>query len=397
MMRNNHTFMWSNNWYIEDDKGWFIDGRRDILCCLDFKSDQCEFVMDLPNAGSNRFQCIKIKNEIFCMPGISGCIWIYNLDDSHFSKIEIENPNNDRLSISSFWEYEDKLFALSKGLKKVIEIDIKKKVIDNYHIICSVEEEKIEENIRVDSEIYCVSTVSNRIYMFDLKAKETMVYTIPKVEGGLYAISYDGYQFWLSGYRKEIYIWNKENNSTKILKDFPEQFGIYNLKGDSKNFLDCRSIVYDIPVFIEIRALGQYIWFIPFQTNKIIYVDRDTHEIYTLEIENEDENVDSLMSRPLSHKYLLEYVRDDRYIGLFSLKNSYILEIDTEKKKTERKEYILSNKYLSETLRICGGWTLYENDGVDKKLYESLLLDKGREGLNKKTNNVGLKIYEALK
>lgn len=35
----------------------------------------------------------------------------------------------------------------------------------------------------------------------------------------------------------------------------------------------------------------------------------------------------------LGHKYLLEYILSERYIGLFSLKNRWIIEIDTKELK----------------------------------------------------------------
>ena len=401
IVEKEHKFIWSDNWYIEDKKAWFIDGQKDILFYLDLESNECEYIASIPEPNPNKFRltprCMKIGNEIFCMPDNGDNIWVYNIEDSNFYKINIKNLSKDSISITDFWQYDNKLFMLATGLKKIIEIDIGKKVITNYYEVCDKTEDKIAKHVRLASDIYCISASSNKIYQFNFKSRNIIVHEIPDGKGNFFAIAYDGQKFWLSNYSREIYVWNKESNSVKILKDFPEQFGNYTIEGNGENFLDCTTDVYETPAFIEIMALGQYIWFIPFRTNKIIYVDKDSYEIFSFDIENEIETENTLNFRPLSHKYLLEYVRNNRYLGLFSLKNNYIIEIDTLEMRSEIKKYEFSDRCILEISRMYGGYILCENNGLDRRVFESILLGSDVEEKNKKTDNTGLNIYEAIK
>ncbi len=393
-MKDNYEFIWSDNWYIEEDKAWFVEGERNILFCMDLQSDECEYVAEIPtlNSETSKFRqnprCIKIENEIFCIPDIGECVWVYNLLDSQFRQIEIENPNRERLSMTGVWKYCAKIFVLSVGLKKIIEIDVGKKVIDNFYTLCDMPGEEIAKYVRVESDIYCVSAVSNQIYQFNLETKKITIYTLPNVKGGLYAIGYDGNRFWLSGNRKEIYIWDKKNNSTQILSKFPEQFGIYNFGGDGEKVLDCESIVYDTPTFIDIKAVGQYIWLIPFQTNKVIYVDKDSCQIYSLELNEEEETKESLSKNCMSAKFLVEYILDNRYIGVFSFKNNCIFEIDTLERRKVTKVYTFNNDYRQK----MSGRSFSDKSKFDRMLFKHILLinvknaeqDDDKRNLNKK-------------
>ena len=37
-----NTFVWSNEWWLEDSKAWFICGMSNVLFCIDFNTGQCE-------------------------------------------------------------------------------------------------------------------------------------------------------------------------------------------------------------------------------------------------------------------------------------------------------------------------------------------------------------------
>ncbi len=398
MNDNSNCFIWSDNWYIDNNEAWFVDGERDILCCLNLKSNTCDYAVKIPNSNLDEFRlnsrCIKFENEVFCMPDKGERIWVYNLNDRYFQQIDIKNPNKVRISIVDFWEYDNKLFAVSIGLKQVIEINIDKKVIDNYYALCDTPEKQIAKSIKVGMNIYCVSAVSNHIYQFDLKIKKSTVYTIPKAEGGFYTISFDGCKFWLSGYRKEIYIWDKENNSTNILRDFPRQFGIYNFARNEKYILDCERTVYDTPAFIESRVAGNYIWFIPFQTNKIIYVDRVTFQVNVLENE-ENESISSLSSYYLAHKYLVLYMEDDRYIGLFSFKDNSVLEIDAIKMTIVKKVYSFGQEYLN-TFMAALEKNFNEVNWFHRIIFQKILLAASTRVNRKMSNEVGTSIYSKM-
>lgn len=376
-----NCFMLGGCWYIENDIAWLVDIQRNILFYLNMKSEKCDYVASIPNIKTGKFRlnqtCLKAGDDIYFLPDIGDRIWIYNLNNKKFKQIAVDNHDKCRIGIYKFWFYNNKIYAFSTGLKKVIEIDTAGQAISSYFVISDLKEEKIDSEIgiRVGNDIYFASSVANYIYQFSLETKQTTVYTIPLIRGGFQTICYDGKMFWLSGYRREIYVWNREQNSAKVLKDFPDEFGIYDFKGANENILDCVADEYAVPAFIDACFIGKYIWFIPFQTNKIIYADKDTYDIYAFEIEDENESRESMEGNILKHKYLFQYTRDDRYIGLFSLKNQQVIEIDCLEKKAERKSYFIEDESLARMVSSKNIF-LHENNKLDQVIFTKWLSRK---------------------
>lgn len=392
MENMNCCFCWGDNWWIDGNNAWLVDGERDILYCINLITEQCEFIKSIPNFVEQKFRqnprCIKYQNAIVCMPDFGQYIWIYSLN--RFDKIEIKNPNKTRILISNFWEFEQKLYAVSEGLKQIIEINIDDRKIDNYYNL-NVPDIEIAGSDKVNEKIFIVSKVSNCIYEFDLKSKGIVLHKLSEVKDRFYGISFDGSNFWLSGYNKAVYIWNKENNTVEIIKNFPEEFGIYDYEGKEDVFLDCKAESYDTPVFKDVKVVNQYVWFIPFKTNKIVYINKDTFEIFSLDIKQEDETKNSLARNYMGHKFIFLYIRENRYIGLFSFKNNKVLEIDTVRLQAKDKAYSLTLQCMSE---ISKNRILGEFYFLDKTIYKNELLLGNSKMIKPGTKNVGTIIYE---
>ena len=393
-----NSFIWSDNWWVENEKAWFVDGETNILFQIDLNTQECKLIAELPNIEKNTFRlnprCIKYENDIYCMPDTGDCIWVYQLECEQFTQIQINTPPKVRLGVNFFWIYNEKIWAVSVGLSKILEIDTNGKKIDNYYNIGG----QISTTIMVQDSIYCVSPVKNCIYQFDLVTKKCIEHIIPNVKGGLRTICFNSDSFWLSGYHKEIYIWNKEKNMVKMLDKFPIEFGIYNYEKNNKLILDCDSDCYDVATFLSSIFVGRYIWFIPFRTNRIIYVDKDTYEINVFEILEEEETESSLLSNRMKHKYLLEYIRDNRYIGLYSLKNKCMLEIDTNERKIEWREYFFNNESLQKMAFLFDEQKMVflEENSIYREAYKIKLEKNNIAKKDRLYESIGLKIYRKI-
>lgn len=394
MERKNREFLWCDRWCIEDNLAWAVSGHGNVLFSIDMLTDHCKAVVVLSDCSVDNFRlnsnCIKSNTSIFCMPNYGNCIYCYDLLTNNIKEIEINNPNQVVLGIGDFWVEKGTLWAVSVGLRQVIEIDINEKRICNYYNITDQQDEVLAKSVKQGNCIYIVSASKSIVYEFNTRTKEVKINQLPIINKKLRTISVDENKFWLSGYNREIYLWEKGSSEVKILDQFPTNFGIYNFDGKKKEFLNCLSIEYDTFAFLESVNIGNYIWFIPFQTNQILYVNKNTNRINVFEIEEERENEHSIKieNREMNCKYILQYVYQDRYIGLYSLKNEIVLEIDT-KTLGKKERYItsditgfekkLSNRVFRETLN------------VDRALYEKLF-GKKVEGVAE-NNTVGEKIY----
>ena len=221
--------IWGDNWWIEKNKAWFIWGSLNILCCLDLEMNECELLTYIPEILESRFRgnsiCYKYGNDIYCMPIYGKSIWVYSMVDDNFCEIRVNNPNEGLINIQDLWEYNNKIYAISTGLGQLIEIDLNEKKIKNYYSI--IQDKIIVKSIKVDSLIYCLVGENNEIYRFNLETKETNRYKLPNIGRKFNTICFDGEKFWLSGYNKEIYVWDQKKNEISILDKFPRDFGMY--------------------------------------------------------------------------------------------------------------------------------------------------------------------------
>lgn len=395
------TFVWSDKWCIEDDGAWFVDAVGNELLYLNLKTNTCDFVVEIPHEGDDRFRmnprCLRCGEEIFLFPDSGTCIFVYQLATQTLEKIEIDNPNSVRFAIYDFWRDKNNIFAVSVGLKKVLEIDIDKKKVVGYYSICENKEQSIVFSIKIENIIYSTSSVHNEIYQFDLTTKETTTYTIPEVVGGIYTLCFDGDDFWMSGCSKEIYIWNKTENSTKVIRDFPVDFGFYCPEKDEDHMWDDKTIRFSRETFTDVLAVGNYIWCIPRLSNQIIYIDKATREVRILDLAEETETWESLTqwSQFWTCKYRVEAVRENRYIIIYSVKNEYYFEIDTLNKKWKKPDYHFNDDYFNHI--YADKKVLYENSYGEDGCFRARLFSQKKDQELDARFNIGGKVYNMIR
>lgn len=401
MKSNDCLFVWGDNWWIEGDKAWFVWGMENILFCINMSTGKCELAVCIPDDNPTKFRltpyCVKCGKYIFCMPGLGRSIWAYDLECQNFSKIDIDNPDKGQLGFE-FWVWENKLFAVSSGeLRKILEINISKKKIDNYYTICT--EGKLARSVMEGNAIYILSVEADRIYQFDLKTKAMRTYILPDIKGKLWTICFDGEKFWLSGFQKEIYVWDQNTNMINTITDFPEGFGVYDFTRETATGeADCMSENYEYHMFNFSVLAGNKVWFIPYNANKILYADKGMHELHSFDIDEENETKESIMARTsLGYKYLLGYVKDDRYLGLFSIKNNCMLEIDAVEMRYSYKRYDycagIGNDCLKAYAKQRDG-IFYEGVLWHRNVYKELIRVKNVESQNIGGCNIGKEIYK---
>lgn len=394
-LSQNSEFFWGDKWSIENNLAWFVAGEINILFCMDMATNFCKAIAALPDYLQSGFRtnsnCIKCGDVIFCMPDYGKYIWCYNLSTCEFQKIEIINPDQIRLMIGDFWKCGSVLWAVSIGLKQVLEIDMERKKVIGYYCITKQVSERIAKSIKSENYIYITSLLKGRIYEFSIETKEIHVIEIPMIKDGLRTISVYNNKFCLSGYKRQLYIWEKNMDQIKILTHFPKDFGIYNFSGKQTKFLDCDKTVYNTFVFLESILVGKYVWYIPFQTNQILYINADMDDINVFEIKKENETIGSIKNRQMNCKYILQYVYKDRYIGLYSLKNKIVFEIDT--KTLNVKERFITMDF-SNVENIFTDWIFRESIIQETLLYKKMIRQNKNGRMRKE--EIGKQIYNCI-
>lgn len=391
MQNKSQTFIWSDGWWIEGTKAWFICGTSNTLFCVDMNIGKCEKVVCVPDEGEGTYRlnpyCVKCGRDIYCIPGSGQSIWIYNLDDKTFIELNIKKLPRRQQHGSQYWVLDDKLFIIVGNWNRVIEVNTDQGTISDYYIIC--ENDSICCGVLAEDNIYALSSKSCKIYQFDILTKKVKTHLLPGIKKRLAGICFDGERFWLSGYENEVYVWDREKGNLTTI-NFSEIFKVDCIDRDMERTTDNQVS----SVFNRIIAVGEYIWFIPIHERKIIYANKQTTELSMFEIYEEDRMSAAVSRAQCIGNYILEYVRDDRYIGLFSAKNRRILEIDTKKLIYQWKEYYFSEQCLQQYCRIYKGIYFEGRDPLCLPAYQMENQAKAFEKSN--IDNIGMAIHTRM-
>ena len=189
------------------------------------------------------------------------------------------------------------------------------------------------------------------------------------------------------------------SNEIKVIDGFPNEFGIYNFTQSTNGEVDCITSKYNQMTFLYTLHIRNDIWFIPYTTNIILRVDKQKNIVYSFEVDEEIETKESILARTelgLYYKYLFEYIIDNRYLGLYSLKNKCILEIDTIELKYEYKKYNynMNDKYLMEIAKLYNN-VFYEAN-VWSRVVVSKMLDLKNNICGIENKSIGANIYQKV-
>lgn len=387
--------LWTDKIDIEGTKGWYGCGEINGVFEIDFDTNRYKYLTSFDDCGENTIRtysiCKKYKNKLFCFPVYGDKIWIYHIEEKIFSKID--DPSffdSDYLLMYEPFVYNHYLYVLSRKKCAVVEIDPEQECI---HSVISIPKEigAVGSNcIQDGNKLYCSSIDKGVLCQIDLDTKQIELYEIPYMEKGINTISMESAdKFWLSGRDKQICIWDKQSQKSIVLTDFPEEFGIYR-DIDGKLEIDYEKKVSEDFLFIGTVNIENYMWFIPYRSNKILYVDKDTHKISVLEIPDEQECVDG-WKRYLKHKYLINYIRENRYIGLYSTKNGYLFEIDAKELTVQKRDLILDENSIGKFISDFAGVPVMIREDVSdfKKMFWSL----SKKNIDTKETSIGEKIY----
>lgn len=392
----------SENWWIEKDKAYFCGTRISALFCVDLNSLQCEIVSWIP--GNDKFDffmnpyCMKYKDSIICLPGNGNKIWSYNLSQAVWEETEIENTGQLLTFMGRYSQADGRVWLSEYDTGKILQVNTEKKTVEKkYHLSKGEQKVYYGEYVIVQNRLYIVGGA--QVCCIDIGDEEITVYKIPDIKTDLQTICYDGVNFWLSGCCKEIYVWNPQHGLVNVLTKFPENFGIYHFhEAADIDYTFFSYTVEENSFFGYSFPLGKNIWYLPTQSNGIIYVDRKTYEIHFLEIEEERETKESL-DRDYTGKFLFEYIRADRYIGIYSIQNQRIFEVDTVLLCVKYIEYEISNETILTLAKDIG---LYDDGKIffekrkGQSIFFSALLKRKHEIGDTPIKNIGKQIYQML-
>lgn len=359
---------------IQNDIAYFITAEQNLLFQWNLVSGEIEFLAELPDGslkGSRAgYECMYYNNKIYCFPNrAKEGVWVYDMIGKTFQQIVIQNHSKCNLRVESYWIEEDILIMIAGQIGRIIEIDLQKdQIIKEYQI----SEEPLGYSVKIDDIIYSVADRGSTIYITDAKKKKTQKRILNIGNTDLTSIHYDGNVFWLTGRKQEIYIWNKEEDTICVLDQFPRDIRFYNFY-ENHGELICPNWKNDKnrPFISRSCYAGGCNWFISTHSDDIIYVGED-YKIKLLHNDREQESELDPNRAIYKQIYYMLYVRQKRYIGVFSIKYGQIFEIDTWNKEIIYKSDSLSGETLSEIGKVYkkNNEILYEQDFLYREIFK---------------------------
>ncbi|MCM1120957.1 MAG: hypothetical protein NC416_00085 [Eubacterium sp.] len=399
-------FPWSDNWWKEGTIAWFCAGDYGALFSVDIGKQTCRLVSYIPECPVINFRmypyCIKYKTKVFCLPSKGLNVWCYDLITQRWEKIVIANKERTICEMFCYNDNANEVWLREFESGRILGLNLERGEIDKEYRIsmnnCGLCGEHIMgQHVLVENEIYVVN--SNRIYRINPKTDEITTYPLVEVKAELFTICYDGLNFWLSGYCKEIYIWNVEKGIIKIVSQFPENFGLYlyndNSLVDSESFFSNGLSFFGMSI-----PMKDHVWFIPAQANQILYMSKRDYSIQTFDVGvYKYENGHSEGKEEYVAEYTVQYVEKDRYIGMYSFKTRMSFEIDTVELCVRHYDFLFDNQTILQMgSKFCNGRKVFmeNNKNLEMEMF-SMMLNYKKEESNNLDSRIGQSIYNKLK
>ena len=211
--------------------------------------------------------CVKYENMLVFVPYVNA-EFISILDTQSLKFSYVKNIGGYRYKKAIV--YEDGVYMFSEPLdggKRMI-LDMNSMNVRN--IIWKGEDVEpaitIDNGCRINNKVYWPNFGFGTICIFDFENKSTDKVKIDNVDLPILTVAFDGEYFWLSGIGDEVLIWDeKENNIVEVIQ---------------LEKLD-RECLWDMR-FSSCKILGEYVYFSPVYSKKMIRINRKTKMIEEL-------------------------------------------------------------------------------------------------------------------
>ena len=352
-----NTLPWTDVWTINNSEGWAITGEGAHLLKLDLPKRTIEYVCSAP-INKNEIRCFSQiffnDNKIYLIPDRHGSIEIYDVNMCNWKHIKIIDSyksDRNRFRGVSCWKVNDQLWVFSATQKRIICLNLRDDTI--------IKEKEIVVTDDSDEILWDYSAVKNGNVVYLLGRKKRIMYEVDlctnnvnkeKIEiddDFLGAYTYDGKRFWITGQKKKVYIWAMK-------------YGVYEVMN-----LPSESIIKEKdentwPDFTYAWFSNKHIWLIPARTNNMLQIDVETKITRIIDSEDYASDVQAWMSTPVQIRFKQIYIREERYLGLYSFGNNIIVEIDGQNQALQNRDFHMIDKNF-----LFGEEIIYENNVIN--------------------------------
>ncbi len=335
-----------NDGFFCDDAGmaWFVSATTNELFVLNFKTSRLELCGKIPENGNcfrNNPKCFKKNNGIICIPDRGKKIWHYDLNEKKWGAIW-EDALSQRLCMDFLNEIDGDSYVYSKESQSILTINASYEV-ETCICLNTLDKGALELENVLNERIVLLSRAETVVIVLDYISGNNIIIDLKNKVDSLFSCYLEDEILWGVGFTS-LFCYDI---SRDILEEyeFPNQISCYLY--DDKVMNQFRTTKESC--FCDVVTVGGKAWFIPKYSNMLVYIWKN--KVKRFELPNEEENIISLNYRILRQKYIVEYVKNDRFLGLYSSRNEWIVEIDTILMVCEIKIFSTTNHNLQERLQ----------------------------------------------
>lgn len=339
------NLVWATYGFVlDDDKIWFASYWNNVLCCYSLKEKRVERAEIIPEDDEVELSfsnLVKVGNEIVIIPANALNIYIYDIEERKFSKIELGEGNVGFNKFFGYGLWKENIFLFPGKCTEILKINLITKKIS--HI------KEWNKKIETDGEIVCfqfdhyvcgekvylLSAVTNKVLIFNMATEEEEIISVGEKNKIYSTITYlDIDKFLLTDEEGNCILLNLKDSSFEIIKNTVE--GFISHKYDTKRACMSDGVKWENCVYL-----------FPAQANKILklsLIDNTLSEVVL--------NCD-IPSMSWKGESFSLFERQRNYIYGFWIDKRILISMNLE---TEEVEYIpievdsLNEKQLLDTL-----------------------------------------------
>lgn len=193
--------------------------------------------------------------------------------------------------------------------------------------------------------LYFVSAISNRIIIFDLENRSFHHIEMESCNDGFNTICFNEDFLWMSG-KKGITRYSIGTQESKDYTTYPDEFGMVYMDADIQIKRRCGfdDSMQEFPFSASV-ANGHGVFFFPFRTNMIVYIEKDKERLEGIKLQPETEETLKNKKRVTCNRFV-GVKGEENQIAAYSTKCFSLCVLDCDKKVIERKPSVAAEVYL---------------------------------------------------
>lgn len=242
--------------------------------------------------------CIEYNNRIICIPDKAHSFIFYNIELETFNQLEVNIDREKRLDISDFWIIDGILWCVSRRTNKIIGVRLSDESLFYEKQIFKDDIDNLGSGASMSNgKIYVTAQEKKTIAVFDVEDHSINYIDIESNEKGYNTISVCENIVYLTGYKKNIYIYNMATHEIEITELDDSELIIFNEKG--KVIKSGNS-----PIFKKSYIVGEYVVLLPW-----FYRDTNANSIVSMNF-----GMKSIKYHKLINEIIKEKIENDIFL-----------------------------------------------------------------------------------